>query len=256
MNRQVPERYCLIGNGRLARHMAHYFDLLGISHTRWYRGIKPSLLTRFKHRFLNAQSTLSQAIEGCDHVLLLISDDAIEPFIEQHPELKSHSVIHCSGALQTPLAVSCHPLMTFGETLYELKTYKNIPFVCQQGLDFPASFPQLPNPHHILSTENKASYHAYCVMAGNFPQMMWHALSKAMTEMGLPEVVMHGFIKQAALNFTAQPDQALTGPFVRGDWQVIDKHLAALAGSEMGALYQAFTEWQKGQQQTKQQVNQ
>ncbi len=256
MNRQVPERYCLIGNGRLARHMAHYFDLMGIRYKRWYRGIKPSLLQRFKHRFLDAQSSLSQAISGCDHILLLISDDAIEPFIEQNPELRKHALIHCSGALQTPLAQSCHPLMTFGQDLYDAKTYQSVTFVCQQGLDFGVVFPQLPNRSETLKTQDKAAYHAFCVMAGNFPQMMWHAIAQQMQAMGLPKDVMHPYIMQAASNFIQNPDQALTGPFVRGDWQVIEKHIKSLEGTDLGNLYQAFTAWQKGLMPEQQQVNQ
>lgn len=68
--RQVP-RYLIIGNGRVARHLAHYFSLLKIKTvTQWDRSQPlPRLL---------------ELATGATHILLAIKDDAIEPFIDAH----------------------------------------------------------------------------------------------------------------------------------------------------------------------------
>jgi len=34
----------------------------------------------------------------------------------------------------------------------------------------------------------------------------------------------------------------LTGPIARGDWETVDRHLAALAGGELEPLYRALAE--------------
>lgn len=243
MNRQVPKRYCIIGDGKVARHMAHYFDLLGINYSRWFRSSKRSPLHKFKQLFQAEDVALTQALLGCDHVLLLISDDQIESFIQANTILESHDLIHFSGALNTPLAKSCHPLMTFNSLSYDLKTYQSIPFVHQPDLDFESVFPALNNPRHKLDSNVQSQYHAYCVMAGNFSQIMWRALSHEMKALGLPADVLHAYLAQNTLNYTQSPDTAATGPFQRGDVRTIDKHLKALPNGELKNIYLAYVNW-------------
>ncbi|WP_154223947.1 DUF2520 domain-containing protein [Marinicella rhabdoformis] len=243
VNRQVPKRYCLIGDGKVARHMAHYFDLLDINYSRWFRSSKRSVLHQFKEFFQSENKALNKAIKNCDHVLLLISDDQIESFIQENPSLKDHDLIHFSGALNTPLAKSCHPLMTFNTTNYDLQTYQNIPFVHQPELDFSEVFPALSNSHYELDSRFQSHYHAYCVMAGNFSQMMWRALDQEMESLGLPDDVLHAYIAQNTINYIQSPESAATGPFQRGDVQTIDKHLKALQAGELKSIYQAYLDW-------------
>jgi hypothetical protein len=68
--RQVP-KFLIIGNGRLARHLAHYFSLLKIkSVVQWDRS--------------QPVPRLVELATGSSHILLAIKDDAIEPFIDAH----------------------------------------------------------------------------------------------------------------------------------------------------------------------------
>ena len=60
----------LIGNGHVARHFQYYFSLLQLSFTTWHR--KESV------------AKLQQELTRSSHILLLISDSAIEEFIQQH----------------------------------------------------------------------------------------------------------------------------------------------------------------------------
>src|ERR671927_129401 len=102
----------LIGDGRLARHLAHYFLLADQPLQRWSR------------RMLAAQGlTWQAALQDCDTILLAVSDRAIEPLaseIRTTPGFEDRTLIHFSGALFTPLAWGYHPLMTFSDTLYSL----------------------------------------------------------------------------------------------------------------------------------------
>ena len=130
---QVPTiSYLMIGNGRLAGHLSHYFDLEKIPHRRWHR---------------RCGIPLEEVLAGATHVLVLISDDAIEPFIRRHGQDPALTWIHCSGSLDTDVAVGVHPLMTFAPGHYDLATYRRIPFVCdRQGPPFRKLFPGLSNP--------------------------------------------------------------------------------------------------------------
>src|SRR5580692_11700670 len=98
--RQVPQ-YLVIGNGRLARHFLHYFSLQNIQSFHWHRALSQELLT-----------TLARE---ATHVLILISDNAIEEFIQAHLLSTRAKLIHCSGSLVTDKAIGAHPLMCFTE---------------------------------------------------------------------------------------------------------------------------------------------
>ncbi|MCB1583686.1 MAG: DUF2520 domain-containing protein [Xanthomonadales bacterium] len=253
MNRQVPENsqpIAIVGNGRVARHIIHYFELVGQPYTHWFRGsakhpnpTNSSRLARFKHKFQSAfvrRKTLSEVIQTAELVLLLISDDAIESFIDQNVCLRHKKLVHFSGSLTTIKAVGCHPLMTFGSEFYDLQQYQNIPFVVDQGVDFKQLFPKLCNAWYEIEPANKVRYHAMCVMAGNFSQMLWQATAKALQNMNLPAELMHSYLQQNTENYLNDPENALTGPFVRGDVNTIEQHLQNLQSHPLGELYRAF----------------
>src|SRR3712207_1913721 len=148
--------YGIIGDGRVARHFLHYFSLLDLPIQQWSR------------RLDEGKTSVEEKLAPCDVLLLLISDSAIDPFIEAHPSLKSKRLIHFSGSLSSELAHGAHPLMSFGPILYTLEQYERIHFVCDTGLEFGEIFPLLKNPAYSLPRESKALYHSLCVLSGNF----------------------------------------------------------------------------------------
>ena len=255
MNRQVPEKIAIIGDGKVARHMIRYFELVGQSHIQWFRqqrsGVstkpvrKQSKLARLKNKLTDMftpknTAALADSLAGVSKVLLLISDDQIEPFIKAHPILKTKTCIHFSGSLNSELAIACHPLMTFGVDYYELTQYQAIPFVVDEGADFTKLFPLLKNPVYPIKAEHKVKYHAMCVMAGNFTQMLWQHIATEMKLMNLPAELMSPYLLQNTINYINNPQCSQTGPFVRGDVITIAKHQDALKTHALGDIYQAF----------------
>ncbi len=255
MNRQVPEKIdaiAVVGNGRMAQHLIRYCELVGQPYKHWFR--KPvntssltsqSRLARFKHKLhsllkTDQKQSLTDVVQSVDTVLLLIPDDQIESFIEQNPCLRGKTLVHFSGALHSEIAMGCHPLMTFGPDLYDLTQYQSIPFVADQLFDFKKVFPLFTNPVHHIKPEHKVRYHAMCVMAGNFSQMLWQATAKELQNMGLPAELMHPYLQQNTQNYLNDPKNALTGPFVRGDINTIAQHQQNLQAHPLGELYQAF----------------
>jgi hypothetical protein len=47
-----------------------------------------------------------------------------------------------------------------------------------------------------LNSQDKALYHALCVLAGNFPQMLWNEVSEKMQLLEIPEASLDLYIKQ------------------------------------------------------------
>lgn len=232
IERQVPNdispTYTLVGSGRLARHLACYFDFLNIRFNSWSR---------------RQTSELKEAVQSASHVLLAISDRAIEPFLNDHLDvLSDKTVIHFSGALSTPLAESAHPLMTFSHDLYDREKYTLIPFVLEEGRKkFDELFPGLPNPHFYIPSEQKSLYHSYCVMSGNFTNILWSEILKRSEEqLGLPTEVFLPFLKQTLENLINDPKNSLTGPLDRRDLNTIQSHLKILENSPFEAVYQSF----------------
>jgi len=222
----MAKPYLLVGDGRLSRHLQHYFDLESIGWRCWER---------------SQPVPVEDAVRGARAILLLIADDAIRGFLEQHAHPGDPPWIHCAGGIVTSAAIGIHPLMTFGDELYDLDTYRRIPFVCDRdGEDFEVLFPELMNPHFTIDPEAKPLYHALCSMAGNFTTMLWtKALDQFEQQLQLPRQVLYPYLQQVTANLQNTPSP-LTGPLVRGDRRTLEHHLEALEGDPYDGVYRAF----------------
>jgi len=221
-----PPPIGIVGDGRLARHFQHYFRLLGLPDCQWCR----------------RESTTDPplALASCETVLLLIRDDAIVPFVEQWPDLKHKRLVHCSGGLVTPFAVCAHPLMAFGEQLYDLDTYASVVFAVDAGTTLPELLPGVPNQFFTVSAADRPYYHALCVLAGNVSTMLWAKLFEELEQrFGASPESAYPFLKQITANLLNDPGRALTGPFSRRDGETIRKNLEALEQDPFRAVYAA-----------------
>lgn len=230
--RQVPvsTSFLIIGNGRVARHIRHYFSLENIPYQSW-------------HRQQDA-GELDAKAQKATHILLLISDRAITAFYDEHPELHDKTCLHFSGALVSDKILGAHPLMTFSEELYDLETYRNIPFVIERGgLAFHQLLPGLKNRSYEIEPSQKGLYHALCSLAGNFTVMLWEkAFSDFSSKLGLPQEILTPYLSRITENLANAPKgtSVLTGPLVRRDQTTVDKHLHQLENDPYQDVYAAF----------------
>jgi 2-dehydropantoate 2-reductase len=230
--RQVPALdaapFGIVGDGRVARHFLHYFNLLGLSVRAWSRRVP-------------AAGPI-EALAPCRTVLLLIRDAEIVSFIDLWPGLREKRLVHFSGSLATHAAEGAHPLMTFSHDLYDLATYRSIPFVLDSdGTPFDELLPGLPNPSFTIPASDRPYYHALCVMAGNFSTILWLKLfDELQGRFGIPASAARPYLAQMTTNLLADASQALTGPLARRDVETIGANLAALEGDPFHAVYAAF----------------
>ena len=217
----------LVGNGRLARHLDHYLGLEGAPHSCWHRG---------------SPVPFDEVRDRADRVVLLISDDAIEGFLDRYRDGERRLWVHCSGSLSTPLAEGAHPLMAFGPELYDLDTYRLVPFVCERGRrPFAELFPGLGNPSFAVDPADKALYHALCVLAGNGTTLLWRRAFDGFERLGLPQAALLPYLDRVAANL-ADSEDPLTGPLARGDRRTIERNLDALDGDPYRAVYRALAD--------------
>lgn len=225
---QVPT-YAIIGNGRMARHMCHYLSLLNIPHQQWSR---------------QSSASLEASVSDCHHVLLLISDQAIEPFIQAHACLKDKCLVHFSGALTTRLAHAAHPLMTFSESLYRQEDYRKVVFVIEhKGPEFSKLCPGLPNQSYSIPVSQKPLYHSLCVLSGNFTTILWQKVFHEFEEkLQLPREVLYPYLEKTMQNLMSGRQDVLTGPIARNDTTTIDANITALTDDPFQQVYQAIVE--------------
>lgn len=227
-------RYLIIGDGRVATHFRHYLTLLNLCFSTWHRG-QPA-------------AELDKKLSHATHVLVLISDNAIESFVKKYRQQNHLIWVHFSGSLVSDDIHGAHPLMTFNQQLYSLDAYQKIPFVLDH--DAPklnALLPGLPNQYYYLDKNKKPKYHALCVLSANFSCLLWQKLfSDFQDEFHFPHEIAHPYLLQQTQNLLTDFRSALTGPLVRDDKVTIEKNLSALAGDEFQRVYQAFLDCYKG----------
>lgn len=127
----------IVGNGRLAKHLLCYFRQL--TDVNQSQQLSQKFTLRLSHWYREPASSqaiselslqdLQNKISAVDMIFLLISDDAIAPFYQQHLAGKNKTVVHCSGALNVPGIFSIHPLMSFTNQLYDLEIYQKIAWI-------------------------------------------------------------------------------------------------------------------------------
>lgn len=223
-NTTASRAYLIIGSGRLSRHLQHYFNMLRIQFLTWNR--KQSLEELNKHFELKPV------------ILLAISDQAILPFFESHLKGRNLTVVHFSGALHLTGLISCHPLMTFSNEVYPLESYKAVHFAVTGTKSLQDIFPDLPNSSFHLDESHKALYHAWCVLSAAGAQTLWKSALNNLKNIGVSEEAFSPYIKQISHNFVLDPQNSLTGPWVRKDQSTIDKNLKALTTPEAQKVYE------------------
>ncbi|MFZ3231236.1 MAG: DUF2520 domain-containing protein [Pseudobdellovibrio sp.] len=218
----------LIGSGRLAKHLLYWNSLLNNPNQIliWDRSQAPELLIQH----LN-QSKL---------VWLAISDSAIIPFFEKNLTACNQQVIHFSGVLHDSRMISAHPLMSFPTELLAAPIYNEIYFALTGTATLNLALPGFLNSFFTLSAEEKPLYHALCVVAGNFPQLLWLEVEKKFTDLQVPKKAFHIYLHQILNNYLLLKEKSLSGPIIRKDFLTLEKNQLALAGSKLKSIYQSF----------------
>ncbi|MBC7458540.1 MAG: DUF2520 domain-containing protein [Bdellovibrionaceae bacterium] len=227
----TPAIILLIGSGKLSKHLSHWFNL--------NQKDSAQLLTWDRHQDPHA---IHRYAAVATHIWLAISDSALISFYEKYLIGHDAKVIHFSGALHDPRLISAHPLMSFTPELYAEDFYPQIYFALTGTDSLTKALPGFNNPHFQLKSEIKPLYHALCVTAGNFPQMLWNEVHKIATDQKIPVAAFDLYIQQITQNFLNHKEAAITGPITRKDTSTINKNIEALVGTPLQSIYQSFSQ--------------
>jgi predicted short-subunit dehydrogenase-like oxidoreductase (DUF2520 family) len=93
----------------------------------------------------------------------------------------------------------------------------------------------------------KPAYHAAAVISSNFPVVLASVAGHLLHDIGIPDAsayqAVDSLMTGAIANMKqAMPDDALTGPVIRGDAETVGKHLRALEGMQPAReIYRALS---------------
>ena len=88
-----------------------------------------------------------------------------------------------------------------------------------------------------LADDRRALYHAGAAVASNYLVTLYRAAAELFDAAGAPPAALVPLMER-----TIENGFELTGPVARGDWETVDRHRAALAGSRLEPLYAALVE--------------
>jgi predicted short-subunit dehydrogenase-like oxidoreductase (DUF2520 family) len=88
-----------------------------------------------------------------------------------------------------------------------------------------------------LADDRRALYHAGAAVASNYLVTLYRAAAELFEQAGAPPAALVPLMER-----TIENGFELTGPVARGDWETVERHRAAVAGTPLEPLYAALVE--------------
>ncbi|GAA4822701.1 Rossmann-like and DUF2520 domain-containing protein [Algivirga pacifica] len=250
------KKVVLIGAGNVAWHMAPALEEQGFSIEKVYsRSVENA--EKLCEQLYDAVPIASLDFRESEAQLFIIavSDTAIEKIARQL-QLPSQDtiVVHTSGAMGTESLKEVegaygvlYPLQTFSKS--KKVDFKKIP-ICidastQEALDQVAEVAYaLSKQVYHLSSEERRKLHVAAVLSCNFTNHFLRLAKGIMEVNGMHFEMLEPLIRETIDKaFTIGPENAQTGPAVRGDVETMNKHLLELSGDEkIQDLYKLISE--------------
>lgn len=197
----------------------------------------------------------SNLLDEADLIFLTVPDDAIAGAAESLHLYSGQALVHTSGALPAAILApamaagttkaSFHPLVAFADLERALEALRGATVALEGDesllpvlADIAESVGALPVR---LPEGGKAAYHAAAMMAAGGLVGLLDGIAQVASLAGLDEqralAVYLPLARQALANAERLGiDEALTGPFLRGDVGTVTNHLAELSRSAPEAL--------------------
>jgi predicted short-subunit dehydrogenase-like oxidoreductase (DUF2520 family) len=231
-------RITLAGAGNVAWHMGKALSQKGYVIKQVLDRTASSSKQLAKELKAELSGSPEDGIAGTDACLICVSDDAIASVIEQ---LKPGNclIMHTAGSV--PLDVFKNHAVNYG-VLYPLQTftrgrpldYCQIPFLIEANTPENLSLVnQIATSvsHRVMEADStqRLFIHLAAIFASNFSNHMYALAEKLAREYNMPFDLFKPLIAETtAKAMDMSPQKAQTGPAVRGNVKVIEKHLELL----------------------------
>lgn len=244
----MSERVFIVGAGRVGQGLARAFrsagvEIVGVHGKRAAAGA-------------TSHGALPADIARANTVVFAVRDDQIDAALDQvltaaEPLTSGTVLLHTSGTAE-PAAFELiaarglsggtfHPLVPFLDPERAPELLRGAWVGVDGDADARSTSRRLAG--HVgartidIPAGGKPTYHAAAVFSANFPIVLAAIAAELMEGIGVAsrsaESAVHSLMTGALANAAGKsPEEALTGPVVRGDAVMVRKHLAALAGDD------------------------
>ena len=197
-------------------------------------------------------SEIAAATNTCDVAILSVKDSVLTDLASQFPQNGPTLFLHTAGSMPLSSLPMSHrgvlyPMQTFSK---ERETdFSHIPTFLEVECEADKPLLQslagsITDNIYWLSSERRKSLHLAAVFTCNFANYCYDVASQLLEEDGIPFSVMLPLIEETTRKlhqFT--PYEAQTGPAVRYDTNVIERHLKMLDSMpEKQRLYEYITQ--------------
>ena len=243
----------IIGSGNVATHLA--------------RALKEHLniVQIFSRNISNAQNLAQSISKDCkytnsqenlltaDLYIISIKDDAISGFLTAVPDSLKNSIwVHTSGS--TPMSVFdgfneahgvVYPLQTFSKNVDI--AMRDVSFFVEGSSKFISDalekiFLQISDHVFYADSETRCQLHIAAVFSCNFTNYMYTIANDILKRHNIPFSVLTPLIEETLRKAENNPpDRVQTGPAVRNDRNILNKHLSLLRNEEQ-ELYKLISE--------------
>ena len=245
-----------IGSGNLAWHLAPAFDNAGYIVKEVYSR-NPKHAEALTERLYQAEvkATLDFSTSVSSVFIIATTDDVIQEIAREIILPEEAYLFHVSGTqplseLRFAATVNTgvfYPLQTF--TRNKKIDFSTIPLFIESNNEETGKIMMLlakaiSNNVKKIGSEERKALHVAAVFASNFSNHMLALSKKILENNGLTfDLVKPLIIETFNKSLSMDPETAQTGPAVRGDLQILDKHLDFLKeDEELSAIYKMVSQ--------------
>ena len=228
----------MIGAGNVATHLASALQNCGYNIVQVFSRTEASaklLANKLQCSFTNSEDCIQQ---NADLYLYSVSDNALESVIRAFHYPKGIH-IHTAGSIHMDIFRNytenygvLYPMQTFSKQ--KAVDFNSVPIFTEannaDNLEIINSIARkLSEKVYPISSEQRIKLHIAAVFACNFSNHCFRVAHEILEENQLPFYLMLPLIDETVEKLKhLTPEQAQTGPAVRNDQNVLEKHLKAL----------------------------
>lgn len=234
----------MVGAGNLATHLARALADAGNDIVQVYSRTADSAMALSRLLGCEAVTDVDSIVDDAELYILAVKDSALENVAAEVCRGRERAVfVHTAGSMPISLFApyarrygTIYPMQTFSK--HRRVDFSKIPCFIEASDEMTLAYlhnvcSQISSKVSCLTGDDRAFLHLAAVFACNFANHCYDVASRILAERGIGFDVMLPLIDETAAKVRRMtPSEAQTGPAVRFDRNVMDKHLALLADKQ------------------------
>lgn len=243
----------IIGSGNVATWLAFALNRAKVAVRQVYSRTFPHAESVAAMCSATPISSLSDLQPGCDFYIFALRDDAYGEVLSQIP-FKMQFAVHTAGSLSQNILQDVadnfgilYPFQTISKSadLSSLEVPLCVEASNENTLLKVRELAQMLSPKvYDMNESQRGTLHVAAVFASNFSNALYDIAYKMLKEANMDWQLMMPLLQQTLNKTTIMPPcEAQTGPAVRHDSVVMQKHLQSLSSDQQKQIYQLLSDY-------------